>query len=321
MRDPYQVLGVSRTASADEIKKAYRRLAKKLHPDANKNDPKAAIGFAEINAAHEIVGDEEKRKQFDRGEIDEEGKPRFQGFDGFGTGPRRRSQAGASGFETHTFRPEDLGGAGGFSGFEDILSSVLGGRARRGRMGGVDPDEFQFPQGGRDLSGSVSVTLEEAAKGTKKRFELPGGKQIDVRIPAGIVNGRQIRVRGKGEPGQAGGPAGDLLITVTILPHPLFRLDGSTLRLDLPVTLYEAVLGGRVRVPTLDGAVDLTIPAGTNSGRTFRLKGKGWPAPAGDGDLLATARIMLPEESDPEFLALMRRWRDSRPYDPRSGLS
>jgi DnaJ-class molecular chaperone len=166
----------------------------------------------------------------------------------------------------------------------------------------------------------VTVTLEEAANGTKTRLELPGGKKIDVRIPAGIADGRQIRVKGKGEPGQGGGPAGDILITVTIAPHPLFKLDGTTLRLDLPVTLYEAVLGARVRVPTLDKPVDLTLPAGTSSGRTFRLKGKGWPAAEGAGDLLATVRIVLPEKGDPDLDALMTRWRDARPYDPRASM-
>src|SRR5436309_2772930 len=256
MRDPYEVLGVPRGASAAAIKSAYRKLAKKHHPDNNKNDPKAAARFSEINSAHEIIGDEDKRKQFDRG-----------------------------GFETYTFRSGG-GGPGGMGGggFEDILNSMFGGAARGARPGG---SQFEFDTGGigldLDLSVAMAVSLEEAVKGAEKRVRLPSGKELNVKIPAGVAAGQQIRLKGQGETAPGHRP-GDLLITVNIAPHPFFKVDGSDLRIDLPITLYEAVLGGKVRVPTLGSPVELSIPKNTSSGRTFRLKGKGLPKAAGTGD-------------------------------------
>src|SRR5205807_2496195 len=220
MRDPYEVLGVSKGASQEDIKKAYRNLAKKLHPDSNKKDPKAATKFAELNGAYEIVGDEGKRKAFDRGEIDAEGKPRFQGFEGFGGRP----------------------GTGPFGGREGNFESFT-----------WAPDVF-----------------------------------------------RRSGPRGQGMPSPGGGPPGDVLITIQITPHSLFKVDGQNLRLELPVTLYEAVLGAKVRVPTLDGAVQLSIPPNTSSGRAFRLKGKGLPGKSGAGDLYAAVKIILPDGKDAE---------------------
>src|SRR6516164_1123287 len=298
MRDPYDVLGVSKTASAGEIKSAFRRQAKKLHPDANKHDPRAAARFAELNAAYEILGEADKRKAFDRGEIDAEGKPRFQGFEGFGG---RRGPGGGFG-----------GGFSGFGGFEDILKEAFGGAARSGG--------FHFEQEdvgvGRDITARLTITLPEAAKGTNKRVALPAGREVDVKIPAGLNDGQTIRLKGQGTAG-AGGHAGDLLIVVSIAPHPLFTRTGADLRLELPITLYEAVLGAKVRVPTLEGAVELAIPPGTSSGRTFRLKGKGFPAKDGKGDLLAAVRIVLPEDGDTELEELMRKWRKTKSYHPR----
>jgi len=327
MRDPYEVLGVNRKASAAEIKSAYRKLAKKLHPDANKNDPTAASRFAELNAAHEIIGDADKRKAFDRGEIDAEGKPRFQGFEGFGggAGPRGGFGGGDAHFESFNFGPEGFtrsargrGAGGGFGGFEDILREAFGGGA--GRRGGgrarFEPEEFGGP--GADVRAEMSVTLPEAARGVTKRLRLPTGKDLDVKIPAGINEGQQVRLRGQGMTGQGG--VGDVLITVHIQPHPFFTLDGNDVKLDLPVTLYEAVLGAKVRAPTLEGHVELTIPPGTNSGRTFRLRGKGFPMKGGHGDLLATVRIMLPEGGDAELEALMKKWRSDKPFDPRKEM-
>jgi DnaJ-class molecular chaperone len=326
MRDPYEVLGVSKGASEAEIKSAFRRLAKKLHPDANKHDPKAASRFAEINAAYEIVGDDEKRKAFDRGEIDAEGKPRFQGFEGFGAQPGGGFRPGPGGahFESFSFGPDGFqrtGGGGGFrgGGFEDILRDMFGGAARGGRGAQFEPEDFGAPATGQDLHAALTISLPDAAKGTKARVHLPTGKDVEVKIPAGMLSGRQIRLKGQGWP-SATGKAGDALITVNVAPHPLFKPDGSDLRLDLPITLYEAALGGKVRVPTLDGAVELAIPSGTNSGRTFRLKGKGLKAKSGSGDLLATVRIVLPEGSDDAFKELMKKWRDTKPYDPREDL-
>ncbi len=323
MRDPYEVLGVQKGASQGTIKSAFRKLAKKLHPDANKNDPKAASLFAELNQAYEILGDEKKRKAFDAGEIDAEGKPRFQGFEGVHPGGFGQDAH----FETFSWGPQGFqrggaaGGAGaqrGFGGIDDILKDMLGGMAGA-RRGGMHFETEEPVAPGRDLLASLTITLADAAQGASKRLRLPTGKEIDVKIPAGLSDGQQIRLKGQGYPGP-GGIAGDALITVSIAKHPLFEREGSNLRLDLPITLYEAVLGGKVRVPTLDGAVELAIPAGTNSGRTFRLKGKGMPSKSGNGDLLATARIVMPEGGDTELEELMRKWRESKPYDPRKDL-
>jgi len=323
MRDPYEVLGVSKSASAADIKSAFRKLAKKLHPDANKHDPKAASRFAELNAAYEIVGDAEKRKAFDRGEIDAEGKPRFQGFEGFGGG-HPGGFGNDSVFETFSFGPGGFQRSSGrsrgnFGGFEDILKDVFSGA--RGGRGGVQFEDEEFPPAhGGDVTATVTITLAEAAKGAKRRVQLPTGREVEVKIPPGLAEGQQIRLKGQGVAGARGRP-GDVLITVTVAAHPLFERSGADLRLELPVTLYEAVLGGKVRVPTLDGAVELAIPPGTNAGRTFRLKGKGFPAKEGAGDLLATVRIMLPEGGDAELEELMRKWRDKKPYDPRKGMA
>ncbi|MBR0966582.1 J domain-containing protein [Bradyrhizobium diazoefficiens] len=319
MRDPYEVLGVQRGASAAAIKSAYRKLAKKHHPDSNKDDPKAAERFSEINSANEILGDEDKRKQFDRGEIDAEGKPRFQGFPG-GGGPRGR--AGPGGFE-YSFRGGGAGPGQGAGGFEDILNSMFGGGVRGARPGAGGGAQFEFDTGGigldLDVNVAMSVSLEESVKGGEKRVRLPNGKELNVKIPAGVTEGQQIRLRGQGESAQ-GHPPGDLLITINVAPHPFFKIEGSDLRIDLPVTLYEAVLGGKVRVPTLGNAVELSVPKNTSSGRTFRLKGKGLPKAGATGDLFVTIRIMLPDGNDAELEALMEKWRDHHPYNPRSGL-
>jgi DnaJ-class molecular chaperone len=334
MRDPYEVLGIDRKADAAEVKSAFRRLAKKLHPDANKNDPKAAGRFAEINAAYEILGDDDKRKAFDRGEIDAEGKPRFQGFEGYGQagGAHPGGFGPDAEFETFSFGPEGFtrgarrgragaGGGGGFGGgFEDILREAFGGGAGfggRGRPGGAGFDADDAATGA-DVRASLTVTLPEAAHGVTQRVRLPTGKDVEVKIPAGITDGQTVRLRGQGMPGPGG--AGDVLISVTVARHAAFTLDGADLRLDLPITLYEAVLGAKVRVPTLDRPVELTVPPGTSSGRTFRLKGKGFPAKGGHGDLLATVQIVLPEGHDEELEALAKKWRTNKPYHPRKDV-
>ncbi len=323
MRDPYEVLGVMKSASAAEIKSAYRKLAKKHHPDSNKNDPKAAARFAELNSANEIVGDEAKRKQYDSGEIDAEGKPRFQGFAGAGAGPGG-FQRGFSrdGFETFSFRTgPGGGGGGGAGGFEDILRGMFGGAGPRGGARSFEFDAADVGGAELDLSATLAISLEDAVNGGEKLVRLPTGKELKVKIPAGIASGQTIRLKGQGQEVPGHRP-GDVLITVTFAPHPLFKIDGNDLRADIPVTLYEAVLGAKVRVPTLSGAVELSIPKNSSSGRTFRLKGKGLPVKgkAAAGDLFVTARIVLPDGNDAELEALMEKWRSTKPYNPRSGM-
>jgi DnaJ-class molecular chaperone len=323
MRDPYEILGVAKGASAADVKSAFRRLAKKLHPDANKQDPKAAGNFAELNAAYEILGDEEKRKAFDRGAIDAEGKPRFQGFAGAGA---HAGGFGREGFETFTWGSDGSHRRGARPGgsFEDILKDMFGGmgagRATRGGAGvHFEPEDFGTAGRGQDVSVELTITLPEAVTGGSKRLRLVTGKEFDVKIPANITDGQTIRLKGQGMPGPDG-TSGDLLIRISIAPHPVFKIDGADLRIDLPITIYEAVLGSKVRVPTLDGAVELTIPPSTNSGRTFRLKGKGIASRQGKGDLLATVLITLPEQRDPELEELMRKWRESKPHNPRKDM-
>jgi DnaJ-class molecular chaperone len=309
MRNPYDVLGVPKTASAADIKSAFRKLAKKYHPDQSK-EPRAKERFAEVGSAYEILGDEKKRAAFDRGEIDSDGKPRAPQFD-FGFG--RQAGGGSGDFRGFGF---DFGPGGFSSGAgsidQDVLSELFGGRRARARP----------PQAskGEDISVSVAVPLTTVAAGGSVRVALPTGRTLDAAVPAGIEEGKSIRLRGQGHPGIRGGPAGDVIVMIRYAPHPVFKVEGRDLRLDLPITLYEAVLGGRMRVPTLGGEVELAISPGMSGGRVMRLRGKGLPA-AGDlpaGDLLAAVRIVLPNAEDPELAELMRKWRDRKPYDPRA---
>jgi DnaJ-class molecular chaperone len=328
-RDPYQVLGVSRTASAGEIKKAYRKLAKKYHPDANADDPNAEERFSDATAAYDFLNDTEKRAQYDRGEIDADGHQKFTGFEGFhpGAGATREGPGGMR----WTYTTSGPGGAGGIDP-DDLLSEIFGmGAGRRGGFSGFGDagagtrsrQSGTAGVRGEDVALAVSVDLSDAVKGATRRVRLPSGKEVDVKIPAGIEDGKQIRLRGQGEPGQLGGPDGDALVTVKIKPHPLFKIDGHDLRHELPISLQEAVLGATVRTPTLDGQVELKIPPNSSSGRTLRLKGKGLPKPGhtdghGHGDLYVTLRIVLPDKPDAELEALMETWRKTKPYDPRA---
>ncbi len=322
MRNPYDVLGVAKGASADEVKKAFRKLAKKYHPDQNKNDPKAQEKFSEINTAYEIVGDADKRGQFDRGEIGADGKPR--GFEGFGAGGpgaggfrRQAGPGGAEHFEFNMGAGGPFGGGGGGGGFNpgDIFSELFGGG--RGRAGGrAGP-----PPKGEDYAATALVPLQEVARSGKVNVVLPTGRTLEVKIPKGVEDGQQIRLRGQGQPSPYGGEPGDTIVTLKFAPHPLFKLDGRDLRLDLPITLYEATLGGKVDVPTLAGKVELTVPAGSSSGRKLRLRGKGLESTTGaHGDLYVTLQIVLPEGANADLEALMREWREKRPYDPRKHM-
>lgn len=327
MRDPYEVLGVGKNASEAEIKKAFRTLAKKHHPDTKGGDEASKKRFQEISAAYDIVGDKDKRAKYDAGHIDAQGNPK--GFDpragGFGGGFEGGSPFGAGGARgpgdfhfTWNNRSGKPGGAGsrggqpGGEGFnpEDLFADLLGGLGGRG---GRRPS----PQPGQDFEVDTTVSFEEAMGGGTRRVILPNGEQIDVKIPAGLKDGQQIRLRGRGGAGRNGGPPGDVLIHVTVLPHPHFTRDGQDLKIDLPISLKEAVLGGSVPVKTLSGTVSLTIPAGSNSGKQLRLKGKGIPSSGSErtGDLYVRLIVTLPEGEDAELKAFAGRWKNA--YDPR----
>jgi DnaJ-class molecular chaperone len=316
---------VKKDASAAEIKSAYRKLAKKHHPDQNKTDPKAKERFAEANSAYEIVGDKDKRAQFDRGEIDADGKPRFQGFEGFGQHPGG-ADFGGGGFGTgpggaRTFRWSTSGKPGGAGdgpfNADDILSEILGGMGRGGAAG-MGGRRARPAARGDDLSVTAGITLEQLARGEKARVDLPTGKTYEVAVPAGVKPGQQIRLKGMGRPGELGGPPGDVVITIEFVPHPTFKADGDALRVDLPVTLDEAVLGAKVRVPTLEGAVSIDIPPNSDGSKPMRLRGKGLPkAGGGRGDLLVSLRIALPKGGDPELEALVKKWREENRHSTR----
>ncbi|MES2907231.1 MAG: J domain-containing protein [Pseudomonadota bacterium] len=318
MRDPYSVLGVDRGASHGDIKKAYRRLAKKLHPDQNTDDKQAAQKFSEINQAYEIVGDEKQRARFDRGEIGPDGKDRFSGFSG-GPGGFAGGKPGG-GFENFHF---DLGGGprstrrtrtSGGAGFEDILSNLFGG----GGFAADDGFARQQTQSQKspDATATLSISFLEAAKGTERQVSLSSGKVLKVNIPAGSSQGDVLRLKGQAS-GMPGAQAGDVLLTLDVAPHPLFKPDGKNLRLTVPVTLDEAVLGAKIRVPTLEGAVELTIPPGSSSGKTLRLKGKGLPAKSGAGDLYAKLAVVLPPEPDQSLKDYAATLRATAPYSVR----
>ena len=312
MRDPYDVLGVPRKASEAEIKKAFRQLAKKHHPDKHANDPAAVKRFQEINNAYDLLGDKEKRAQYDRGEIDESGQPK-----GFGAG----FNPGAGGFRQGGFRP----GQGGPREFhfnfgeeegvnlDDILGGIFGGGAgpTRGRA-------RTQPRRGQDLQLTTTVSFQEAALGGTRRVMLGDGRELEVKIPPGLKEGQQIRLRGQGAPGERGGAFGDLLITVSVAPHPYLTRDGDDIRMDLPITLKEAVLGAKVEVPTLTGPVSVTVPPNSNTGTVLRLKAKGIQAPSNAGDLYIRLLVTLPEKADAELSSFAKRWQAA--YDPRSKL-
>ncbi len=310
MRDPYEVLGVSKTASEADIKKAFRSLAKKHHPDKHAGDADAQKKFQEISGAYDILGDKDKRAKFDAGEIDASGNPR--GFDprahGFQQG--HPFGGGAGGAREFKFTWDNAGGES--ASFEDIFSDLLGG-ARRGRGAAR-------AQRGEDFSANVTVSFDEAVSGGMRRIVLQNGEQLDVKIPVGVKNDQVVRVKGRGGAGRAGGPNGDILLTVHVAPHPFMTRDGNDIRMDLPVTLKEAVLGGKVPVPTPSGTLSLTVPAGSNTGTVLRLKGKGVPGRGNEaaGDFYVRLVVSLPDRPDEALKAFAESWKTS--YDPRAKL-
>lgn len=323
MKDLYSLLGVARGASDAEVKKAYRKLAKELHPDRNKDNPKAADRFKEVSSAYAILSDKDKRAQYDRGEIDESGNPKAP-F-GFGGGPGAAAGGGFS-------RGAPGGGfGGGTGGFEfggdpsDLFSELFGrGRGRPGGGGGgfgFDFDELRARRPapkGADVAYRLSVPFEAAAKLEPQRISLRNGKTLDLKLPAGFASGRQLRLAGQGEPGAGG--AGDALVTLEIAPHRFFTRDGDDVRMDLPVRLDEAVLGAKIKVPTVDGPVMFSVPAGSTSGKVLRLRGKGFTkADKSRGDQFVTLLVDLPP-ADKELREFAERWTGDKARNPRAGL-
>lgn len=298
MKSPYEVLGVSPTASAEDIQKAYRKLAKKLHPDLNPGDKAAEEKFKEVAGAYDVLGDAAKRKRFDAGEIDASGteRPQHHFYRDF-----------ASAGDGHPYANSD--GFSDFMGGDDAFAELLrrGARKRANRRG-------------EDLHYRLPIDFTESITGASKRITLPDGGTLDVKIPAGLVDGQVLRLRGKGAPGAGKGGAGDALIEVEVRPDPRFVRDGDNIAIELPVSLTEAVLGGRIRVPTPTGEVTMTVPKGSNTGTTLRLKGKGVPRRGGgSGDELVKLKVVLPKSPDPELEAFAEGWTKGKAFNPREG--
>ncbi|MFN3558121.1 MAG: DnaJ C-terminal domain-containing protein [Brevundimonas sp.] len=304
--DPYKELGVARGASQDEVKKAFRKLAKELHPDKNPGNKEADERFKRVTVAFDIVGDKDKRAKFDRGEIDADGREQFRGFGGAGA-PGGRGPGG--GFGQSPFGQ----GGGARGGFENIdLDEIFGGMFSGGaRPGGA---RGGAPAKGQDVRATLEISLEDAISGATRRIQFSDGRTLDVAIPKGAGDGQTIRLKGQGMPGR-GGESGDALIELKLAPHPVFTRDGADLTMDQPVPLYDAVLGGKVPLRTPEGTVSMTIPAGSSSGKVLRLKGRGAFANGKRGDLLAKLMIVLPE-GDEALTRLAQKARDEGPIRP-----
>ena len=302
--DLYSVLGVAKTAKPEDITKAYRKLAKKLHPDLNPGDKAAEEKFKQITAAYDIIGDEEKRGRYDRGEIDASGQERpqqryYREYAGGEEGARYRSTAGY----------EDIGA------FSDLFGDLFGERGMRGAAGGR-----RFSMRGQDAQYRLEVNFLDAVNGTKTRITLPDGGTLDVTIPPGVTDGQVLRLKGKGAPGMGEGEPGDALIEIAVRPHPVFKRESDDILVEVPITFDEAVLGGKVEVPTVTGRVSVTVPAGANTGQTLRLKGRGVKRGSKAGDQLVKLSIVMPERIDDELMSFAEKWRESHRYDPRGKL-
>lgn len=299
-KDLYAILGLKRGASDDAIRQAYRKLAKEYHPDRNPNNKQAEEKFKKVSAAFAILGNPERRKRYDAGEIDEKGQERSRAYAGGDFGGYRYSTEGYGDYS-------DL--------FGDVFGDVFGRAAGRTRSG-------RFSMRGMDFRYTLDIDFLEAVNGMKKRIRLPEGDELDVVVPAGVKTGDVLRLRGKGEPGVGGGPPGDALIELRIRPHAFFERDGDDILLELPVTIDEAVLGAKVEAPTIHGRVTLTIPKGASSGQMLRLRGKGVQnaQTRHTGDQLVKVKIVMPSRIDAELSDFMERWRERHAYDPRARL-
>jgi DnaJ-class molecular chaperone len=314
--DLYQRLGLKRGATEAEIKKAYRSLAKQLHPDRNKDNPKAAERFGQITAAYDLLSDKDKRARYDRGEIDEEGNPKMPFGGGFGGHSGGAGPQPGAGFENFNF-----GGGGGADAadlsdlFEGLFGAAGGGRAGGGPFGGFR-QRARTAQKGADVAYRLKIPFEDAVALKPQRITLADGKTIDLKLPQGLEDGTRIRLAGKGEEGSGG--RGDAIVTIEVAPHRFYRREGTNIRLDLPVTLKEAVLGAKVKVPTPEGPVMLTIPKGTTSGKILRLKGRGFAAKDGKrGDQLVAVEIDVPAD-DAALQQFVEGW--IAPGNPRASL-
>ncbi|MDJ0513387.1 MAG: DnaJ C-terminal domain-containing protein [Methyloceanibacter sp.] len=299
--DLYSVLGVAKTASADDITKAYRKLAKKLHPDLNPGDTVAEEKFKEISHAYSILNDEDKRGQYDRGEIDASGQERpearyYREYAGGPGGARYHSSAGY----------EDMGD------FSDIFGDMFGRSAGMGGRGPRGGARFSMP--GQDAQYHLNIPFLDAVNGTKTRITLPDGSTLDVTIPPGVNEGQVLRLKGKGHPGLGEGPPGDALVEVGVMPHDVFKREGNDIVVELPISLEEAVLGGKVEIPTIGGKVAMAVPAGANSGQTLRLKGRGVK---GKGDQLVRLIVVMPDKIDDDLKQFVEEWKKTHAYDPR----
>jgi DnaJ-class molecular chaperone len=314
MRDPYDILGVPKTAGEADIRKAFRKLAKQWHPDMKPGDKQAEARFREINAAYDLLSDKAKRARYDRGEIDAEGHERFAHAQaGGGAGGGFGGAAGPGGFRFH-FGGGGGAGEGGAEDMEGLFTHLFGQQFGHGGRGPGASAGFRMR--GEDVRHALTVDFLDAATGATRRISLPDGRALDVTIPAGIGDGQTLRLKGQGAPGLGGDAAGDLLLEVHVAPHRLFTRAGNDVRIEVPVTLAEAIDGGRITVPTISGPVAVTVPRGANTGTVLRLRGKGIKG----GDQYVTLKVVLPPQVDDELAGMVRAWSARHPYDPRAGL-